>query len=129
MNSSKNKKIGNFGEKVASEYLEKNQIKILHKNFHSRYGEIDIIAENSKYIIFVEVKTRNNITHFKGVEAVNRLKINRIINTAYIYLQENGSQKQPRFDVVEVYMDNRSNVKKINHIQNAFDLEGYNEIF
>ena len=52
------KKLGDRGEDYTARYLEKQGFHIVERNWHSRYGEIDIIAENEKYLLFVEVKTR-----------------------------------------------------------------------
>ena len=51
--------IGRYGEEIACEYLESKKYKIINKNFYASHNEIDIIAENKQYIIFVEVKTRS----------------------------------------------------------------------
>ncbi len=69
---------GTKGEQIASDYLLKQGYKILAKNFTAKTGEIDIVAEISNTIIFVEVKLRNSTTFGAGVEAINNKKINKI---------------------------------------------------
>ncbi len=118
------KDIGNKGEKIAALYLKKHGYKIVAKNFSSAHGEIDIIAQNKDFLVFVEVKARKNCEeYFKNYglpsEAVNKSKQKHIIFTAEIYLQQNPTDKALRFDVIEVYLD--KNVK-VNHIEDAFVL-------
>lgn len=116
------KVIGDFGEEIVSKYIQQKGYSIVEKNFHSRFGEIDIIAKNDEYIVFIEVKTRKNNSVISGIEAVDTKKQKKIIKTAMIYLNGNHIELQPRFDVVEVNHDKISGKKfiKINHIENAF---------
>lgn len=114
--------IGEIGEEYASKFLKKKKYKILERNYRKRYGEIDIIAENKNYIVFVEVKTRHKDSMISAADAVNRQKQIRIIKTASMYLAENETDKFCRFDVCEVYI-NSDNLKlvDINYIEAAFE--------
>lgn len=118
------KDIGTEGENIAAKYLRKKGYKILAKNVRSAHGEIDIIAENKEFLIFVEVKTRqDNPEHFANYglpcEAVNKSKQQHILYTANIYLQIHPSEKAIRLDVMEVYLGRRV---RVNHIEDAFSL-------
>lgn len=114
--------IGEVGEEYAVKFLIKKKYKILERNYRKRYGEIDIIAENKNYIVFVEVKTRHKDSMASAADAVNRQKQIRIIKTASLYLAENETEKFCRFDVCEVYV-NADNLKlvDINYIEAAFE--------
>lgn len=114
--------IGEMGEEYTVKFLEKKKYKILERNYRKRYGEIDIIAENKNYIVFVEVKTRHKDSMTSAADAVNRQKQIRIIKTASLYLAENETEKFCRFDVCEVYI-NSDNLKlvDINYIEAAFE--------
>ncbi len=114
--------IGEKGEEYTVKFLEKKKYKILERNYRKRYGEIDIIAENKNYIVFVEVKTRHKDSMTSAADAVNRQKQIRIIKTASLYLAENETEKFCRFDVCEVYI-NSDNLKlvDINYIEAAFE--------
>lgn len=120
--------IGRFGENAAYEYLKKQKYKIVKQNYFSSHNEIDIIAENSKYIIFVEVKTRTlSISSEFGTpaSAVTYAKQKRTLMAAQSYLNEHKTKKSPRLDVIEVYLskpsiDGNFEVLKINHIEDAF---------
>ena len=114
--------IGETGEEYAVNFLKKKKYNILERNYRKRYGEIDIIAENKNYIVFVEVKTRHTDSMTSASDAVNRQKQLKIIKTASLYLAENETEKFCRFDVCEVYV-NAANLKlvDINYIEAAFE--------
>ncbi len=113
--------LGKAGEDFAAEYLEKNNYKIIDRNYKIRSAEIDIIAELDGEIIFVEVKTRSDIRHGFPVEAVNLQKQKRIIQAASVFLQdEKYFDFNCRFDVIEVYSVGRE--LKLRHIENAFEV-------
>ncbi len=113
---------GDFGEEYTVKYLRKKGYKILSRNFHSRFGEIDIIAANKSVIAFVEVKTRSEGALFAPREAVDFFKQQKCIKTAQFYLVNNPSELQPRFDVSEIIIskDEKAEVKTHNYIENAF---------
>ena len=115
------KDIGNFGEQAASDYLESKGMKIIKRNFYCRAGELDIIATDGEYTVFVEVKTRKSAQYGRASEFVDYQKQQKIIKTALYYI---GASDTPcRFDVVEVYYHEAVNgkvVDSINHIENAF---------
>ena len=79
------KSIGNSGEDLAARYLESNGYEIVARNFHSRYGEIDIIAKNAEYIAYIEVKTRGISSYGLPRDAVTLQKQQKIIKTAYVF--------------------------------------------
>ena len=80
--------LGREGDRRVAEYLKQNGYIILRRNWRDgRYGEIDIICENEKYIIFVEVKSRQKGTNYPAIEAVDRNKRIKIIKTSFDYHQ------------------------------------------
>ena len=114
--------IGHWGEDMACEYLSEHNLTIITRNYHSRYGEIDIIAKDKDCIVFVEVKTRKSSLYGLACEYVTAKKQVKIINTARCYLGE-CYECEIRLDVIEIYytdMHNNKKIKKINHIKNAF---------
>lgn len=125
MSGGNSKKIGILGEAIAADYLMHKGYAIIQKNYHTRYGEIDIIAENKEYIVFVEVKTRNETTTYSPSEAVNTSKQKRLLKSALLYLEAFPKTLQPRMDVIEVILARSSlSLIDINHIENAFFEEG-----
>jgi len=118
--------IGKMGEKIAKEFLVSKNFKILETNYHSRHGEIDIICENDEYIVFVEVKSKLYSSNSELPGRVNLSKQKKIVKTILDYISNYEVNKQPRIDVIEVTIFPL--VHKINHIENAFNMENY-EIF
>ena len=90
--------------------------------YRCRFGEIDLIAANRKYLIFVEVKTRKDGDFALAREFVDTRKQARIRSTAEMYLSQNPTRLQPRFDVIEVYAPQGTQTKdpQINHLEGAF---------
>ena len=112
---------GKFGEDKAAEYLRKKGYGIIRRNFSCRFGEIDIIAENTGFLVFAEVKLRKNDMHGEAKEFVNYSKQQKIIRSASLFLAGYDTEKQPRFDVIEVYApQGMFSPVKINHIEDAF---------
>lgn len=115
------KNIGNKAENIAKSFLESKGYIIITSNFFTKLGEIDIIASDNDYLVFVEVKYRKSLKNGLPREAVNYKKQLHIIKTAQYYLMKNNIYNTNcRFDVVEIF----GNLEKpeINLIQNAFGL-------
>lgn len=110
---------GAIGENAVAEMLSSNGFRILMRNYRTRFGEIDIIAEDSKYLIFVEVKTRKSGSLAEPQEAVTISKQKKIIMAAQDFLQKFPTEKQPRFDVAAVVADN-GEVQLLKLFPNAF---------
>ena len=115
--------VGNNGEDYAAAYLEAAGYKIKERQFRCKIGEIDIIAEKDEEIVFVEVKTRRSGKYGAPALAVNYYKRRKIINTAFLYVQNKGLEdKNFRFDVLEVYAD-RDGAWAVRAIENAFEVD------
>ncbi len=110
--------LGKKGEDLAAEHLKGLGYKILRRNWKSGRNEIDIIAENKDFIVFVEVKTRSEDFQVDPKDAVNREKQRSMIFCADNYIKWNNVSKECRFDVVTVIMSQDSH--KIDHIEDAF---------
>lgn len=117
---------GRLGEDIACKHLKKNKYRIIAKNYHASHNELDIIAENKQYIVFVEVKTRtcdspDQLTYGTPASAVTYSKQKRTIAAACDYLRTLKTDKQPRFDVIEVILSRNTNeLLALNHIESAF---------
>lgn len=113
---------GAWGEALAGEYLRKKRYTVAALNYRTRFGEIDLIVTNRKFIVFVEVKLRKNSDFAQAREFVDRRKQNRIRTTAMQYLCANPTDLQPRFDVIEIYAPEGTETLHpvINHLEDAF---------
>lgn len=106
------------GEEQATKTLKGKGYRIIENNYRSPFGELDIIAEEGGYLVFVEVKKRNTRTFGDSFEAVNTVKKKRIIKAAMFYMKTHKClDRKVRFDVVGI---DRENVKIVKH---AFILE------
>ena len=118
----KNNIAGSWGESLASEYLRKKHYRLVATNYRSRFGEIDLIVQNRKYLVFVEVKLRKSNKFAEAMEFVDFRKQERLRTTAEIFLSNYTTRLQPRFDVIEVYApDGVETINPIiNHLEGAF---------
>ena len=118
----KNNISGAWGEQQAADFLRKKKYVLVATNYRCRYGEIDLIVRNRKYLVFVEVKTRKSSKFAQALEFVDIHKQERLRTTAALYLSQNPTDLQPRFDVIEVYAPEGIETKKpyINHMEDAF---------
>lgn len=118
----RNNTVGSWGEFLAAKYLQQKHYKLVAMNYHSRFGEIDLIVSNKTYLIFVEVKLRKSDHFASAYEHVDQQKQQKIRTTAEIFLAEYHTDLQPRFDVIEIYAPDGANTKhpKINHMEDAF---------
>ena len=110
-----------FGKKseiIASQFLKKKGFKIIETNYKNKIGEIDIIAKDKDYLVFVEVKARISRAFGDPTEAVDYKKQQKIRNVAELYLiQNHKTEKSCRFDVVTILGDEQP---IITHIIDAF---------
>ena len=120
----KAKQTGDLGEKAVAEFILSKGYIISAMNYRTRFGEIDIIAENNERILFVEVKTRSENRIIEPYEFVDPIKQNKIFVTANIYLQNNGIDLQPRFDVASVIKD-KDGKMHIKYFKNAFGADSF----
>lgn len=117
---------GKLGERYVCEYLKKHGYTIVKTNYSSRFGEVDIIAENDKFIVFTEVKTTTRNSFTTGLERITKSKIRKFIKTSVIYLTANHIAKQPRMDCAEVIVNEKDNsLIDILYIENAVEDWGY----
>ena len=124
------KSIGDFGEKKAAFYLFLHGYRILERNWRSGKYEIDIIAATRKDLVFVEVKTRTyQQTNLEMApppkNAVNAAKQEYTRHAAQSYLYQHPTQKQPRMDVIEVWLlqsnhQSKPKILKIQHLKAAY---------
>ena len=115
---------GAWGEDCAAAYRRRHGYRILARNYSCRFGEIDIIAADRHYVVFVEVKLRTSDRFVRAGAYVTPAKQTRIRTAASLWLgAEHETELQPRFDVIEIYgdADTPRRQRRINQIENAFE--------
>ena len=117
------KELGRWGEERAANYLKRRGRRILDSNYSCRFGEIDLIAEKQDTVAFVEVKMRKGDSFAQAREFVTAAKQKRIRATAALWIAQEQTERQPRFDVIEVYAPygEKTLFPRIHHIENAFE--------
>jgi putative endonuclease len=114
-------KFGADGERLAVRQIEKRGYKTIQRNFRCKTGEIDIIAKDGDTLVFVEVKTRNNLRFGSPKHAVTWRKQKKLIRTALYYLKTvNSSKARFRFDVISIVNNPVDGKYQVELIQNAF---------
>jgi len=117
---SQNSTTGKLGEDTAVKYLEKHGYKILGRNYHKPWGEIDIVAQQSDELVFIEVKAQNQKFEWRPEENITRHKkrqLSRII-TSYLKANKIPENQNWRIDVLAIKLDFNTENAQIEHIQN-----------
>ena len=110
--------LGRIGENIIADYITKLGYKVVERNFACNQGEIDIIAKDKEELVFIEVKTRTDISYGEASEAVTDTKKRHLINSIKYYIYKQKLENQPiRIDVAEVYI--KCGKVKINYIKQA----------
>lgn len=112
-----NRQLGAKIEQAVKAYLSQNNIQVIEMNYRCQLGEIDIIAKDGNYYVFIEVKYRNSTKYGTPQEAVGAVKQKRICQAAqyYLYSHNLGDSTPVRFDVAAVLEH------KITYYKNAFE--------
>ena len=117
-NMAKHLILGQKGEDIAADYLERHGYIILDRNWRCGHKELDLVVTKDNTVVFVEVKTRSSLDWGDPYEAVTDRKIRRIVNSADAYIRFNCIDMDARFDIISIVVD--GGVFKIEHIEQAF---------
>ena len=119
----RNNLAGAWGEALAADFLRKHRYDVICAGYRCRFGEIDLIAKNRKYLLFVEVKLRKTSKFAAAHEFVDAHKQNRLRATAQMFLETYPTKLQPRFDVIEIYAPQGVDTvnPEILHMEGAFE--------
>ena len=116
--------IAEIGESLAVAHLEGRGYKILAQNYRAIRGEIDLIARDGQFIVFVEVKTRRSLKFGVPQAAVTKRKQRQISKIALAYLQAENLWDNPcRFDVIGIHLTHQSELLRLEHIESAFEFQ------
>jgi putative endonuclease len=117
-----NRTLGERGEEIATAYLKGRRFTIVERNYRCKGGEVDIIAREGKTLVFIEVKTRRNLSFGPPQLAVTCFKQRQISKAALTWLAKNKlHDSSARFDVIAILIPDHE-VPVIDHIRDAFDL-------
>jgi len=114
------REIGKIGEEIALEYLKKNKYKIIFKNYRTNFGEIDLIAINKKFLVFIEVKMRKKDSMVNVLYSVNKDKQEKIIKVAEEFLQTHQEFKNYDIRIDTVLIEGEDENREVTLIKNAF---------
>ncbi|RLC38267.1 YraN family protein [Candidatus Falkowbacteria bacterium] len=115
------KKVGDYGEKIAANYLKRKGYLIIEKNVKVSFKEIDIIAKIKEIIVFIEVKTRTSNTLGSADEAISGKKINNLKKAINSYLAENKIKANNiRLDFIAINIDKYKKIANIKHFEDIF---------
>lgn len=122
MSGGERRLLGRWGEAAAADYLRNKGYQLVAAGWQCRYGEIDLIVQNRRYLVFVEVKLRKSAAFAAAREFVDARKQEKLRISAELYLAQYPTALQPRFDVVEVYAPQGVQTPRpeIFHWENAF---------
>jgi len=116
-----NKALGKIGEDMAVRFLKRKGYRILLRNWRCLFGEIDIIAQENDFLVFVEIKTRRSIRYGPGYLSVHSSKQLKLIKLAKLYLKRFGISDKPcRIDIVSITINIESKATDIELIKDAF---------
>ena len=114
--------LGDFGERVAAAHLEAKGYRIRERNFRTREGEVDIIAERGSTLVFVEVRTRRGDELGSASESVTASKASHILAAAQAYVQANeGCPADQRIDVIALSLAADGRMLSLEHIEGAIE--------
>lgn len=106
-------KLGSDGEKKGAAFLKKRGYRILCRNFRTRSGEIDIIAEKDREIVFIEVKTRSSARFGYPEEAVDARKVARLVKASGHYMMQYGHDMPCRFEILSILSGDNGDIINI----------------
>lgn len=116
--------LGQTGEAIARAHLEERGYNVLATNYRCPWGEVDIVVEKGDEIVFVEVRTRRSRTFGSPEESVTASKRQRLVSTAYHYIEAHDLSLPWRIDLVAIEIDARGAVQRVTHLENIVEEGG-----
>ena len=115
-------KLGTWGESLACRFLRDKGYRIVTSNYRNRHGEVDIVAQQGKELVFVEVRTRRPGNYGAPEESLSPAKVGRLVNTCQQYLQERELEGAAwRVDLVCIYLERGGRVEDVQHLTHAIE--------
>ncbi|MBI4871792.1 MAG: YraN family protein [Candidatus Riflebacteria bacterium] len=119
------RELGLEGERAAADILRTQGFRIREVNFRTRFGELDIVAEEGEYLCFIEVRLRSGSSFGTAAESLTAKKREHLVAAARLYLAARGCSERPcRFDLLALEWDRRTgSVRSHSLIRDAFGVE------
>lgn len=108
-----NRRLGQYGERLAAEFLIRRGCQIITQNFATPYGELDLIATDGNEILFIEVKTRTNVTYGYPEIAVDARKLSHLQKAISIYLNQQHIINNWHLEIISIELDKLKKTAKI----------------
>lgn len=122
--------LGDRGESLAAQFLERQGFAIIERQWHCPFGEIDLVATDSETVVFIEVKSRSTGLAGDPTEAVTPVKQRKITQSALAYLKRRRwLERRTRFDVVAIVWQGSDGNPEIRHYRSAFDASGSGQMY
>ena len=117
-------RLGNWGERVARNFVAGKGYRVLETGFRSAWGEVDIVARDGDELVFIEVRTRRGTALGTPQESVTRAKARRLTATAQSYMEERGvAGADWRIDLISIVLDSGGKVQELSHLRHAVEAE------
>ncbi len=116
-NSRSKVELGEKGEELAAVYLQEKGYLILKRNYMIGHSDIDILAKNNEFLVFIEVRTKSNGTRGMPEDTLTKKKLSRMKNTAEMYIAFNHYEGLARLDAVCIILDNSDTVNHLEHYE------------
>lgn len=114
------KKVGVIGEDIAVNFLKNKGFRIITRNFSTKYGEIDVIAQEGNKLHFIEVKTRTSDNKGKPYEAINKRKVFHLKSAIQIYLLKNKNKDcKLSLDAISIWLGENNSIKELLYFENV----------
>ncbi len=110
------KKLGQFGETIAANFLRLKGYRIVERNFRTAHGELDLVCKKADQLIFVEVKTRSSQKFGYPEEAITKAKLAKLEQMAQIYCQQNDYTRLWRLEAVSIIVNLKARQFSLKHL-------------
>jgi putative endonuclease len=118
-----NQSLGKLGEGMAEKFFRSRGFSVMHKNYATPFGEIDMVVERDGCIVFAEVKTRISERFGHPLDSITETKKRHILKNCLYFLKRRGLCETPcRIDAVSILLDEKGALQVLKHIRNAIEM-------
>lgn len=110
--------VGKLGETKAAEYLSEKGYEIIERNYRTKFSEIDIVAKQNDFLVFVEVRSKSNEDFGTPEETIDHNKINKISKNAEHYIASHNYDGRARIDAICIVFSDYGDLLRLSHYDN-----------